>query len=101
MVVETFTDKEMMVMQVRPEFSIQYKASPKIKFKVEHLENKKALVEFLAKKTKHWKEGDYFLRSHLGPFAGFFVKKGGKVTLHKENQNRVPYICWSVLSKLK
>ncbi len=88
-------------MQVRPEFSIQYKASPKIQFKTEHLENKKALLEFLSKKTKHWKEGDYFLRSHIGPFAGFFVKKGGRVTLHKENQNRVPYICWSLIAKRK
>ena len=94
---DQFLQKPMMVMQTRTEFSIQYKASPKIKFKEEHLKNKKDFVEFLSKTSKHWKEGNYFLRSDLGPFAGFYVKKGGKVKLLKENQNKTPYLCWGIL----
>ena len=44
-----------MVMEIRPEFSIQYKAKPKIKFKEEHLKDTKAFREFLKKTTKNWK----------------------------------------------
>ena len=52
---------------------------------------------YRAQTSKHWKEGNYFLRSDLGPFAGFYVKKGGKVKLLKENQNKTPYLCWGIL----
>lgn len=96
-----FVNKEMIVMQVRPEFSIQYKASPKIKFKEEHLENKKNLTEFLSKITKNWKDGQYFVRSDIGPFAGFQIKKGSKIKLLKENQNRNPYLCWGLIGQNK
>jgi len=98
MVTEKFIGKPMMVMQMRTEFSIQYKASPKIKFKEEHLKTKKDFVEFLSKTSKNWKEGNYFLRSELGPFAGFIVKKGGKVKLNKENIHNCPYLCWSIFT---
>jgi hypothetical protein len=98
---EEFTNKPMLVMQVRPEFSVVYKASPKIKFKNEHLEDKKIFQAFLSKTAKNWKEGEYFLRSGVGTFAAFFVKKGGKVTLHKVNKNKVPYLIWSVFTPKK
>jgi hypothetical protein len=94
---EEFVNKPMLVMQVRPEFSVAYKASPKLKFRKEHLETKKDLQSFLSKTAKNWKEGEYFLRSGKGTFAAFFVKKGGKITLHKENKNKVPYLVWNVL----
>jgi hypothetical protein len=98
---EEFTNKPMIVMQVRPEFSVQYKASPKIKFKKEHLISRKEFVEFLSKASKNWKEGNYFLRSDLGPFAAFDVNRGKRINLHKENKNNVPYLCWSILSAKK
>ena len=96
---EEFIGKTMMVMQVRPEFSIQYKASPRIKFKTEHFSDRKSFQEFLTKTSKTWKEGHYFLRSELGPFAGFRVKKGSKVSLLKENNSKVPYLCWGIFGK--
>jgi len=96
---EEIVNKPMLVMQVRPEFSIVYKASPKIKFKEEHFNTRKEFVTYLSRTAKHWKEGTYFLRSDSGPFASFFVKKGGKITLHKENKNNVPYLCWSYIGK--
>lgn len=92
-------EKPMLVMQVRPEFSIIYKANPKIKLRLEYLENKKTFLTYLTKTTKNWKEGDYFLRSTLGPFAGFYVKHGGRVTLYKETRNKTPYLCWTFLGK--
>lgn len=94
-----FFEKPMIVMQVRPEFSIQYKANPKLRFKKEHLKTKKAFVEHLSKITKNWKAGEYYLRSSNGPFASFIVKKGGKVTLIKEAKNRMPYLCWAYIGK--
>jgi hypothetical protein len=93
--------KPMLVMQVRPEFSIIYKASPKIKFKEEHLSTRKEFRDFLSKASRNWKEGTYFLRAGNGTFAQFHVKKGGKVTLHKENKNNVPFLCWSYLGRKK
>ena len=90
-------EKPMLVMQVRPEFSIIYKANPKVKLKKEHLRTQREFTDYLTRVTKNWKEGDYFLRSHLGPFAGFHVRKGGKVMLYKENKSKVPYLCWSFL----
>ena len=100
---ENFIGKAMFVMQVRPEFSIVYKANPKIKFKEEHLNSRKEFTKFLSKTAKHWKEGDYFIRPGMGmgTFAAFYVKKGGKVTLHKENKNNVPYLVWTYFRKKK
>ena len=88
-------------MEVRPEFSIQYKASPKIKVRKEHLKTKKSFQTFLSKSAKNWKQGCYFLRSDIGPFAGFLVKKGGRITLQKEGKNNSPYLCWSYIGKNK
>jgi hypothetical protein len=98
---EEFVNKPMIVMQVRPEFSVQYKASPKIKFKKNHFSSRKDFVEFLTKTSKNWKEGNYFLRSDLGPFAAFDVTRGKRISLHKENKNSVPYLCWSILGRKK
>ncbi len=98
---EEIVNKPMLVMQVRPEFSIVYKASPKIKFKEEHLKTKKEFIDHLSKTARHWKEGTYFLRSNLGTFASFNVKKGSRVKLHKENKNNIPYLCWTYLSNKK
>ncbi|MSR86431.1 hypothetical protein EXS74_03475 [Candidatus Woesearchaeota archaeon] len=94
---EELIEKPMLVMQIRPEFSIIYKANPKLKLKIEYLKTKREFTDYLTKTTKNWKEGEYFLRSNLGPFAGFHVKKGAKVTLFKENKNKVPYLCWALL----
>jgi len=94
---ENIIEKPMLVMQIRPEFSIVYKANPKLKLKKHHLKTKKDFTEYLSKTTRTWKEGEYFLRSPIGPFAGFQVKKGGKIILFKENKNKVPYLCWTML----
>ncbi len=96
---EDVIEKPMLVMQVRPEFSVIYKANPKMKLKKEHLKTKKVFSDYLCKQTKNWKEGEYFLRSGLGTFAAFYVKKGGRVTLFKENKNKNPYLCWSYMTK--
>jgi len=98
---EEILEKPMLVMQVRPEFSIIYKANPKIKFKKEHLKTRKDFKTYLSKTAKNWKEGTYFLRSGDGTFAQFYVKKGGKVTLHKENKNNLPFLCWDYVGKKK
>jgi len=92
-------EEPMIVMQVRPEFSIQYKASPKIKFRKEHLKTKKDFIEHLSRISKNWKEGEYYLRSNQGPFASFVVKRGRKVNLIKEAKNRIPYLCWAYIGK--
>lgn len=91
----------MLVMQVRPEFSIVYKASPKLKLKDQHLKTKQVFVDYLSKTAKNWKEGHYFLRSPLGTFAAFYVKKGGKVLLYKESKQKIPYLCWGYFGKRK
>jgi hypothetical protein len=96
---EEILKKPMMVMEMRPEFSIQYKANPKLKLKIEDLKTKKSFQSFLSKTAKNWKQGNYFLRSDVGPFAGFNLKKGGKVTLKKETNNSTPYLCWSYIGK--
>jgi len=96
---EEILNKPMMVMEVRPEFSIQYKANPKLKLRPEHLKTKTEFQKFLKKTTKNWKQGNYFLRSQIGPFAGFDIKKGGKLTLKKEAKNNIPYLCWSYIGK--
>lgn len=85
-------------MEVRPEFSIQYKANPKLKLKPENLKTKKTFQSFLQKTTKNWKKGNYFLRSDIGPFAGFTIKNG-RVSLVKETKNKNPYLCWSYIGK--
>ncbi len=86
-------------MEMRPEFSIQYKANPKLKLKPEVLKTKKTFQEFLKKNTKNWKKGNYFLRSDIGPFAAFQLKKTGTVLLKKESKNNTPYLCWSYIGK--
>tara|TARA_Y100000310_G_scaffold341193_1_gene439577 strand:+ start:3593 stop:3895 length:303 start_codon:yes stop_codon:yes gene_type:complete len=98
---EELLEKPMMVMEIRPEFSIQYKAKPKIKFKVEHLKDTKAFKEFLKKTTKNWKSGNYFLRSDVGPFAGFEKNKKGTIKLQKANSKNTPYLCWQFIGKRK
>lgn len=98
---EEIIQKPMLVMEVRPEFSILYKANPKIHIKKEHLKTKHTFQDFLAKSAKNWKQGYYFLRSDIGPFAGFFVKKGGKITLYKEAKNNTPYLCWNYIGRRK
>ena len=87
-----------MVMEMRPEFSIQYKANPKLKLRPEYLKTKKSFQVFLQKTTKNWKKGNYFLRSDIGPFAGFIIKEG-KLVLKKETKNNTPYLCWSYIGK--
>tara|TARA_Y100000310_G_C20636348_1_gene791368 strand:+ start:1034 stop:1336 length:303 start_codon:yes stop_codon:yes gene_type:complete len=98
---EEILTKPMMVMEMRPEFSIQYKAKPKIKFKAEHFKDKKSFKEFIQKTTKNWKSGRYFLRSEVGPFVEFQKSKEGKVKLHKENNKNIPYMCWQFIGKKK
>ncbi|HLC22402.1 MAG TPA: hypothetical protein VJJ79_01370 [Candidatus Nanoarchaeia archaeon] len=95
------TEKPMLVMQVRPEFSIIYKANPKLKLKKEHIKTQREFLGYLTRTAKNWKEGRYFLRSNLGTFAAFYVKKGGHVTLYKENKQKIPYLCWSYFGKRK
>jgi hypothetical protein len=96
---EDLIEKPMLVMQIRPEFSVVYKANPKLKLRKEYIKSKKEFTDYLAKTAKNWKEGDYFLRSGIGPFAAFNVKKGGKITLFKENKNKIPYLCWGVFKR--
>jgi len=95
---EEILQKPMMVMEMRPEFSIQYKANPKLKIRKEHLKTKKTFQDFLKKTTKNWKKGTYFLRSDIGPFAGFLLNNG-KIQLKKEAKNNTPYLCWSYIGK--
>ena len=96
---EEVIENPMLVMQVRPEFSVIYKANPKLKLKREYLKTRKVFSDYLSKQTKNWKEGEYFLRSGIGTFAAFHVKKGGKVTLFKENKNKVPYLVWTYMTR--
>ena len=98
---ELFITKPMMVMEIRPEFSIQYKASPKLKLKKEHICDKKAFIEHLKKTTKNWKSGRYFLRSDVGPFAEFHISKERKFVLEKENKHKMPYLCWQFFASGK
>lgn len=90
-----------MVMEMRPEFSIQYKASPKLKLKKENISDKKSFVEFLTKTTKNWKSGRYFLRSDVGPFAEFHISKERKLVLEKETKNKIPYLCWQFFANTR
>ncbi len=88
-----FNDR-MMVMQVRPNYSIQYQFKPFIKPSQEECKTKKEFTKFIKELTKNWKDGEYFFRSNQGTFA-YFTLNGNRVKLHKKSQRTGnEYLCW-------
>ena|SRR3989344_84649 len=88
-----FNDK-MMVMQVRPQYSIQYQFKPFLKLSSEECKSKKDFLKYIKDLTINWKDGDYFIRCNKGTFA-YFSLEGNKVKLHKKSERTGnEYLCW-------
>ena len=84
----------MMVMQVRPNYSIQYQFKPFLKLTQGECPTKKEFVKYIKGLTGNWKDGDYFIRSHKGTFA-YFTLNGNRVKLHKKSERTgTEYLCW-------
>ncbi len=69
-----FLEKPFMVMEMRPEFSLVYRTCPELRLRKEHLKSVKVFREYLERAARQWKNGRYYLRSSIGPFASFYVK---------------------------
>lgn len=95
-----FLDKPLMVMEMRPEFSLIYKTCPEIRLKKEYLKSQRAFKEYLIKVVRQWKSGRYYLRSSIGPFASFHLKNK-KLNLVKETSAKKPYLCWAYLGRIR
>ena len=88
-----FTQK-MMVMQVRPNYSIQYQFKPFLKLTQGDCLSKRDFTRYIKDLTTNWKDGDYFIRSHKGTFA-YFTLTGNRVRLHKKSvRTGNEYLCW-------
>ena len=96
---------KMIVMQVRPNYSIIYQFKPELKIEEEYIKDKKELnrksllyyipfIKFL-KHSANWKTGKYFLKCSKGTFASFEVE-GKNIKLLKKSTKGKDYLCWNI-----
>lgn len=90
-------DEKMIVMQVRPHYSIVYQFKPQLKLEPCSVKTKKDFMGFIKDLTFNWKDGDYFLKTTKGTFA-YFNLEGRKVKLAKKSKIGKEYLCWQYFS---
>ena len=84
---------KMVVMQVRPHYSIVYQFKPQIKLEKKHVKTQDGFKKFIREMSTNWKDGDYFFKCSQGTFA-YFNLKGNRVKINKKSRIGKEYICW-------
>jgi hypothetical protein len=81
-------------------------ASPYRRYKYFHitsddLKSKKAFIACIEDKSKHWRDGEYFLKEEDGcVLARFNIKEGKLVKLHETSPaTDQRYRCWDCFKK--
>ena len=86
-------DEKMIVMQVRPNYSIVYQFKPQLRIEKRHIKTQRDFVSYIKDISTNWKDGDYFLKTNQGTFA-YFTLDGTKVRLLKKSRIGKEYLCW-------
>ena len=93
-------NEKMVVMQVRPNYSIVYQFKPQLKIEPSFVNTKKDFVRYIKDLTTNWKDGAYFFKTSKGTFTYFNIE-GRRVKLLKKSRLGKEYLCWQYFTDIK